>query len=341
MHLPQEIIQEHNLLTGVDAMQIDLANCYGLDKQTWEDRLLWAELHHNKLADMADTAESPMLYKKALHAYEMSQKGFSIGHNMFLDACNSGAQIYAALTGCKTTARNCGLILTDTRLDAYTQVTAAMDGILGGSLPYTRSQIKDAVMTALYNSRAEPIKLCGEDTPELAAFYQGMHRELPGAMVALSAINSYWNPSALFHEWELPDGHVAHVLVTDTRTARVEVDELEHVTFAYRFESNEPSENYRSLAPNIIHSIDGYIVREMVRRAKEQGFHLAHVHDAFCFHPNYFNAVTQMYREIFAEIAKSNLLEDILSQISGTKVKINKFSNDLATDILASKYMLS
>lgn len=81
------------------------------------------------------------------------------------------------------------------------------------------------------------------------------------------------------HDWKV-NGHVARILVTDVVTSRVEVDELEHVTFSYRFESNQPSDNYRPLAPRIIHSIDGYVVREMVKRAKELGFQLAHIHDA-------------------------------------------------------------
>ena len=135
--------------------------------------------------------------------------------------------------------------------------------------------------------------------------------------------------------------HVSKVLVTEIATARIEVDELDHTTFSFRFESNEPSSNYRSLAPNIIHSIDGYIVREVVRRAKELGFQVAHIHDAFCFHPNHISTVTRLYREVLAGIADSNLLSDILSEIKGEPVLVNKFSTDLSADILKSKYALS
>jgi DNA-directed RNA polymerase len=204
-----------------------------------------------------------------------------------------------------------------------------------------RDDAKDATMKALYNSKAEPIRIFGEGTPELSAFYTALHKELPGAMVGLSAINDTWNATALAHTFTLPDGHTAHKKVTDMRIARIEVDELDHVTFSYKFECNEPSDNYRSLAPDIVHSVDSYIVREMVRRANVIGFELAHIHDAFTFHPNYFNSVVQLYREILAEIADSNLLSDILSEISGKKITINKFSNDLSKDILKSSYALS
>jgi len=341
MQLPKEILEQHNVFTGEQWLYIDIANCFGLDKETWIDRLLWTELHWDILEDMIPTAELPLLYKKAVHALRLSEKGFSIGHNMFLDACNSGAQIYAVLTGCKKTASNCGLILLDQRIDAYTQITTQMENILEDVLPYSRDEIKAGVMTALYNSIAEPIKLCGKDTPELAAFYAALNVELPGAMVALNAINGYWNPRSFSHTWSLPDGHVAHVPVTEVRTTRIEVDELEHTTFAYRFESNEPSLNGRSLAPNIIHSVDAYVAREMVRMANTQGFEVAHIHDSFCSHPGNMNQVVSNYRTILAKIADSDLLSDILSEIYGEPVILNKFSDNLSVDILNSKYALS
>lgn len=341
MKLPKEITTDVGLFTGMDWLMIDIANCFGLDKGTWEDRLLWSEMHRNDFMAMCDSAEHPFLYEKAVYAYSVATSGFKIGHNMFLDACNSGAQMYAVLTGCKKTASNCGLILLNERIDAYTQVTKQMDNILEDELPYTRDEIKNAVMTALYNSIKEPELLCGTNTPEISAFYAALNLELPGAMVALNAINNHWNPGSFSHTWTLPDGHVAHVPVTETRTTRIEVDELEHTTFAYRFESNEPSINGRSLAPNIIHSVDAYVGREMIRKGHKQGFQVAHIHDSFCSHPNHMNQLTQNYRTILAGIADSDLLSDILSEIRGEHVVLNKFSDDLSTDILGSKYALS
>lgn len=327
--------------TGRDWLLIDIANCFGKDKETWADRLLWAEIHLEDLELMAPAAESELLFKKAVHAYRMAMKGLSIGHNMFLDACNSGAQIYAVLTGCKTTAANCGLVDIGYRVDAYTKITHTMDDELGGDLAYPRADIKGAVMKALYNSKKAPKDLCGEDTPELNAFYNSMHKELPGAMQGLAAINSYWNSTKLVNEFTLPDGHTAYIPVTEMRSTRIEVDELDHTTFTYQYESNEPSDNGRSLAPNIIHAIDGYVVREMVRRAKEQGFELAHIHDSFCAHPNYMSKVVDNYRTILAEIADSNLLGDILSELSQSTVQLNKLSTDLSSLVKSSEYGLS
>ena len=90
---------------------------------------------------------------------------------------------------------------------------------------------------------------------------------------------------------------------------------------------------------NVIHSIDGYIAGEMVRRCK---FQLSHVHDCFVFSPDHLQEVAAMYRQIMAEIAKGDLFLSILKQITSDQtLTLTKYSNDLDKDILNSSYMLS
>ena len=120
--------------------------------------------------------------------------------------------------------------------------------------------------------------------------------------------------------------------------ARIEVDELDHRTFTYRYQKQEASKNFRSLVPNVVHSVDAYIAREMVRRTP---FDLVHIHDCFVFEPDHLQEVCQTYREIAAEIAQSDLLSDILSQLAGRYTPVKKISDDLHLDILNSSYMLS
>ena len=99
------------------------------------------------------------------------------------------------------------------------------------------------------------------------------------------------------------------------------------------------SDNFRSLCPNVIHSIDGYVAREMIRRCN---FQLSHVHDCFVFNPNHFQDVTSTYRKIMAEVAKGDILQDVLQQITGnSSLVVTKFSDDLDVDIINSNYMLS
>ena len=326
-----------NKYNGLEMLKIDIANGYGLDKQNWVDRLLWVELHADNLEEFIPEAAEPLLMAKAVYALRRVQAGKATGHNMFLDATASGLQIMACLSGCKETAKHVNLINTGNREDVYIEVTGIMNEELAGEGIVSRDDIKRPLMTHYYNKAKQDTLL----EIQQDAFYNALQSSFTGAEAVKATINQYWDPNALEHKWTLPDGHVAKVKVTEMVTAKIEVDELDHVTFNYRFEANQPSEVSTSLVPNIIHSIDAYVVREMVRRANVEGFELAHIHDAFTAHPNHMQRVRELYVEILAEIADSNLLADILSEITGTNVVLTKLSNNLSVDILASEYALS
>ena len=329
-------------LTGLDMLHIDVANCYGQDKEEWIDRLLWTQCNIDNLRDLKSKADEPLLYEKAVLALEEVQQRHPVGHNMFLDATSSGYQIMAALSGCKVTGANTNMVYNGKRNDLYLKMATTMNGIIPDTADrITRAIIKHPTMTTAYNSKKQPETVFGKNTPELYAFHDTLATEVPGALVVMDTINQYWDNSATEHTWTLPDGHVSRVLVTDVVTARIEVDELNHTKFSHRFEAIMPSDHGVSLVANIVQSVESYIVREMIRMAKSQGFELAHIFDAFTALPNHMTKVMQNYRVIMAKIADSNLLADILSEISGTNVCFVKMSTDLSKDILASQYMLS
>jgi hypothetical protein len=73
---------------------------------------------------------------------------------------------------------------------------------------------------------------------------------------------------------------------------------------------------------------------------KHPPFELVTVHDEFKAHPNNMNQVRYMYREIMAEIADSNVLEDLLSQIHGVPMSYSKLSFNLGDLIRKSNYAL-
>lgn len=165
--------------------------------------------------------------------------------------------------------------------------------------------------------------------------------EFPGACEAMNDIQSCWQGDALVHEWVLPDGHTAYVPVMERVSKKIEVDNLNHATFTHIAAVNAPQESGISLAANVIHSIDGYVVREMIRRAHKQGFVLLTIHDSFWAHPNYMNEVRDNYRQILAEISEMNLLDNILSQILGYEVEVTKQGPCIADEIRESEYALS
>lgn len=72
-----------------------------------------------------------------------------------------------------------------------------------------------------------------------------------------------------------------------------------------------------------------------------QPFEVLSVHDEFKCHANNMNHLRQQYINIFAEIAESDLLSDILSQIHGVFGICPKLSNNLGELIRGSNYALS
>lgn len=329
-------------LNGLNAVKIMVANHFGLDKITFEERIEWFDAHENEMINQYDEviipidAEKPILMTKALIAYRDACQAYPSGYLCELDATASGLQIMAALSGCMNTAYEVNMVVPNVRKDLYNTVAVGMGDILGHDIP--RAKVKKPVMTHYYNSKQTPKLYMNQK--ELDAFYSVLDNNFEGAEQVMQAINECWDPTALSHCWTLPDGHVSRVKTMTYKHGNSYIPEFD-INLDYVYWINRGNMNYRSLAPNVIHSIDGYVAREMVRRAAKLGYELCHIHDCFMFHPNYFEQTCQLYREILAEIADSNLLSDILSEITGKKIGITKSTERLSQSILNSQYMLS
>lgn len=411
--------------TGYEYLQMDVANNspFGLDKVTFEERIQWTTDNDSKLESFLTSEErwkEYPLYAKALMALRKTQAGEESGHMCHLDAVCSGMQIASALTGCEAGADATGLIDPNVRSDAYTTVTNTMNDLLGQKIKVSRADAKSAVMTSLYGSKAVPISLFGSDTKELRAFHMALFHTAKGASLLLEKLISSWNKHALLHQWKLPDNGTASVKVMVSKTTRIEVDELEHSTFTYAYEDNEATEFGLSLAANVIHSCDAYLLRSVIRRClynaervtalncaitnelleRELGvepangsteeinyylsrywqtgvvdivilpyldenvitmlpteyltklnsilltmlehkpFSVITVHDSYAAHPNNLNHLRMHYRNVLADMAESDMLSDILSQINMKPVKVTKLSNDLPSKIRESNYAI-
>lgn len=76
------------------------------------------------------------------------------------------------------------------------------------------------------------------------------------------------------------------------------------------------------------------------RMLEHKPFHLITVHDEFKAHANNMNRVRYWYKEILAEIADSDVLQDLLNQIHGTNGTFSKQSSNLGDLIRQSNYAL-
>ncbi len=325
------LLSLHNkeVITELPNLYIAIANHAGKDKLTWSERIDWVS---KQTIDKIEWKE-PILGRKAIRALNDYEEGKPTGYVMSIDATSSGIQVMALLSGCRETAKLVNCIDPNIRYDLYTVVAELMNNKLPKPIP--RSIIKQCTMTHYYNSKATPKGLLSEE--ELEVFYEVILGLLPGAEEVMHTINSCWNSNADHHSWIMPDGHTVYVPVVEGINGVYSDSEFGDIPLRWYHQTK--SNNYRSLCPNVIHSIDGYIAREMVRRCD---FQLSHVHDCFVFNPNHLKQVCQTYREITAEIAKSDLLTDIIRQITGNpNSQVTKASNNLDQYILQSSYMLS
>lgn len=410
--------------TGWQYLLIDAANHYGLDKLLFEERIEFMTKSLNDLEVIAASAETKPLYLKAIMAIRKAQKGLPTGHLVGLDACCSGIQVMSALTGCVAGATATGLVTPGVRSDAYTYTTQVMQDTLGDAISISRKDAKQAVMTSYYGSKATPKQIFGEDTPELAAFYQAARTVAPGAWDLLQTLLASWQPYALEHSWKMPDGFDVRIKVMSKKETRIEVDELGGASFTYEYYENQGQKKGLSNVANMTHSMDAWVLRSMHRRCnydrevaeraarlieielirrsmsidpdgwipaqpvgkakyyieqyerstladivilpwinedsvtcmstahlhalagiltgmlQYKPFPLVTVHDEFKAHANNMNWVRWQYREIMAEIAESDVLSDLLTQVFKTPCTYDKLSFNLPELIRGSEYAL-
>ena len=241
-------------------LAIDIANQMGFDKQTFESRISWVKTNRDKLESYQDQAEEPMLFKKAVNAFRLAEEGIPTGHVIGLDSASSGLQLMSAMMGCKAGMALTGLIMPNVRADAYSLITKAMNEKV--PVEVTRKEAKDSVMKGLYGSTKVPKDIFGDLVPY---FYETMHEQAPGAMQLLELLRQGWNPEVDRNTWALPDGYMAMVPITETVDKKVHIAQLRY-TPVVRIQVIAPQERGLSLIANVIHSVDAYVLRTLVRR---------------------------------------------------------------------------
>lgn len=242
-------------------LAIDVANQFGLDKLNFENRIQWVKDNFDELELLVDKAEEPILYTKAVKALKDSYHE-PIGHMVGLDSASSGLQLMSVVMRCKKGLELTGLIDPDNRKDAYTLITEAVNKKLDTDLVISRKQAKKSIMTMLYGSTKVPKEVFGDDVD---IFYETVKEECTGAYELLDILLSSWNSEALAHSWYLPDGHYAYCPVMDTVTKRIELKDWNYHPSAV-FKENTALDFGLSNVANVVHSIDAYVLRTMVRR---------------------------------------------------------------------------
>jgi len=80
--------------------------------------------------------------------------------------------------------------------------------------------------------------------------------------------------------------------------------------------SYKVSTHLRGLFADILHSVDAYVLRCIVRAVRAEGHTILVKHDNFYVHPRSYSLLMRAAKDVFKEILHSNLLEDILKEIA-------------------------
>jgi hypothetical protein len=263
--------------TSLEYIKIDIANSFGLDKLNWDERIQWFDQHQNSIAELIHQAKEPALFYAGCIAYNAAVAGQPTGYMISLDATSSGLQLLAALTGDRLAAELCNVVSTGKREDAYTKIYQIMLNQLGETAKISRDDCKDAIMTALYSSKAQPKRIFGEGAL-LDLFYNTMITNAPGAWELNETMLLLWDPNTDSHDWILPDNFHVKIKVMDSIKETVN---FLNQPFDYYHRINQPMKQGRSLGANTIHSIDGMIVREMTRRCDYDVQKVNYLYDLF------------------------------------------------------------
>lgn len=312
-------------------VMLHLAGTCGVDKIDWEDRLIYA----GKLLNMSKkeallNAEDVQDFSRT---WDVLKEDKDLGEfTVDMDATSSCLQLYSILTGCRKTAEETNVINVNGCRDVYAKCTDTLNDVLNAA--FTRKPVKYTVMPTFYGSIQEPINLVGK--AKLAGYVDMLTGLLPGACVGLQEIQKSWQSTALTHEWFMEDGFHVVIPVTEVREVTVNIDSW-GVAIPYRYTVECAQENGINLAANVIQSVDGYVVRQVVRRAD---FPVWPIHDCFRTKAKHMNALRYLMITIYYEISQSTMFSDIINQIRGTTdYSFNKI-DDISADILKSEYII-
>jgi len=366
--------KEHCTDEGLTYLAIAVANELHSDKVEFNDAVEWIE--SKSFEELKELAAGNPIATTLVSDYIDASNGKPIGTITHWDATNSGLQFYALLGGDRQTASLCNVFDTGVIADAYKALADALN-LATESTNFNRSNVKKAFMTFLYGSMAKNILFKIEDkkngvTLGISEFFpinwtdermwetftEAMETIAPAAINLMNLIYPYNVEGQTKFCWIMPDGFKVETTSVVTYSGTESDDKNKQIRGWFmdlHGKTHEGSasvklEEYakfsRSLAPNVIHSVDAYFGREVIRRLAALNIEVSFIHDSFGVHPNNASTLHQVSREVAADILDSNLLVDILTQINSTQTAWNikkgrLDKSDLTReDVLASAYIL-
>lgn len=267
------------LFTGKQYLKIDIANNMGYDKLNYDERINKFDMYFTddlikncsnkqlKELVLGVNPEEPQLVFAGLMAYRDTLNNIPTGYRVALDSCNSGSQLMSALTRDENGLNLTGMV-TDKRMDLYTEVYKRFKQLSGNTSEIERKHIKKCIMTSCYGSKRKPEKVLG--VHNIPIYEQTMEEMCPGVWELRSVLLECWDPDSDTQRWVMPDNfHVECPVEVKNKYKFIH----EEQTYEFELTEIQPIERGISNVANLVHACDGMLVREMLRRCnynKEQ-----------------------------------------------------------------------
>ena len=318
----KEIVKEENLKW----IERDIANHYGLDKESYETKDEWFRLNRDKILDLKpsiiDKADKRLLLQRSIKAYKEALDGKAIGLPVALDATSSSFQLMALLSRSKKIAEWTNLT-SKTRDDVYIRLAEAYlklkdQEITKDRLLRGRNFFKKPIMIYFYNGMHK-IKEAIPNQAQRQEVLELVHEMLDDCVAVQDLINATYEEAKNldYMEWYMPDGMKVSVPQIDHEVIK---HQGKRFIATFRLDRVGPNyeNNHRSLAPNLIHSIDAYVNRQMILKSSGD---ILPIHDSFQIHPNYCDEAISNYKSILNSISSdTQFLQRMLSNIAGKSI---------------------
>ena len=221
----------------------------------------------------------------------MSLSGDILNHQFGwipLDTASSQSLITSAITRDNRCLNDIFHLNTNMPSDIYTTIGEEIRATFNlGDIP--RKVIKKTLMAWGYGGYTHLCQLCDVKQDTLNAVMADIAKDLGfmGIFTMRQACLDAWDEDALEHKWELPDGYEIHQVITQDTFAK-DIMTGEYIYPAKRVEitlngkqrgidcrwskigtRNQKESGTRSIGANLIHSLDAFLMRELVRRCKQ------------------------------------------------------------------------
>ena len=253
--------------SSLQYLMIDIANNFGLDKLSWDERIQWTKDNICCKADIQkhmSKADSPAQFYAGANEYikYLENPEYESGYGISLDATSSGSQWLSVLTGDEISAKLCNVLNVGTRMDCYTAIYKKFEQIVGKNPTITRDKVKKAIMTINYGSKATPKELFGEENMDI--FEDLMSKEMPLAWELNNILVDMWMADVINYGWVMPDNF--HVNIDVKKKIKHQFN-FRGTTYEVIQEIVSENPYGRAYSANTAHSLDSLAAREIVALA--------------------------------------------------------------------------